>query len=767
MIIIKADRMNSPEQNKTVRLLKTKGRRSSSGSGSSYGSGTSLVGSPRPVGGRKSKSNRPTKGKQLKVLDEDGSDVTPQPLSQTDPEAPKRTMFFLDEGSDSETELGKTDSPTLLCSFTTTTFNVDNAATTQYTTKGSITSDHEESLSSSEMQRPQRFQLEEAERVEAVTEEMLEESVDICLTETETISLLYLPGRVLPEDAEDAAAQKERNRCYLELCKGKPGNDKFVERSMQTFDDAPKSKRIQTDTVATVDTGTMATNWDIYDSFNELDISTAVSESDNIESLMRTVSQGSKEHSKSSSTTGSTISSLPDIDMNGDGSQNSPDLQTVMQSKEFQHSLLIMERNVVANIFQSTLAAYRELPILQDPYRPEEHKVDIPKKPKDHPHPKVPPEKEALVSPALNHLWSFSCDLTQGCEVTCMGWHKESPDILAVGYNNSANTVKPGLICVWSLKSPTWPERVLYTDSAVTSLDFSAHSPSQIGVGMMDGTVALYNVANRQCVADSSNSSKKHVQQVCMVQWSQQESESNREEQEEVLVSVSADALVKKWFISSKGLECTDLFQLRNITKNTKKEPVSTKKKSQNVQKGGAAPGLCFDFHPVNSSLYLAGTREGLIHMCSFSNRQYYLETYDKHICPVNNIEWSPFSPDVFLSCSSDWTVQLWRRDKRTPILGFTSSQSAVYTARWSPRWPTVFAALKEEQLEIWDLKSSILDPIIVLRSSAEVELTDLLFCKEADAVVLGDSEGGVKVYQVNNIRAGKDHQVVRLEDII
>lgn len=40
-----------------------------------------------------------------------------------------------------------------------------------------------------------------------------------------------------------------------------------------------------------------------------------------------------------------------------------------------------------------------------------------------------------------------------------------------------------------------WPERVLHCDSAVTSLDFSANSPCQLAVGMLDGNVAIYNMS--------------------------------------------------------------------------------------------------------------------------------------------------------------------------------------------------------------------------------------------------------------------------------
>lgn len=48
---------------------------------------------------------------------------------------------------------------------------------------------------------------------------------------------------------------RERNVHYAELCKNRMGNDKYVIRSMQTFNGAPKTKQIQSDKIVMVDEG--------------------------------------------------------------------------------------------------------------------------------------------------------------------------------------------------------------------------------------------------------------------------------------------------------------------------------------------------------------------------------------------------------------------------------------------------------------------------------------------------------------------------------
>lgn len=64
-----------------------------------------------------------------------------------------------------------------------------------------------------------------------------------------------------------------------------------------------------------------------------------------------------------------------------------------------------------------------------------------------------------------------------------------------MGYGELASSPQePGLVCCWSLKNPTWPERTIRCGSAVTALDFSSSKPSQLAVGLQDGSIAIHNL---------------------------------------------------------------------------------------------------------------------------------------------------------------------------------------------------------------------------------------------------------------------------------
>ncbi|KAG7236648.1 hypothetical protein INR49_000625 [Caranx melampygus] len=65
-------------------------------------------------------------------------------------------------------------------------------------------------------------------------------------------------------------------------------------------------------------------------------------------------------------------------------------------------------------------------------------------------------DTESCKSPRLEHLWSFSCELTRGRRVSCMAWNMKY--------------------------------------QCCDSLDFSANSPRQLAVGLHDGTINIYNV---------------------------------------------------------------------------------------------------------------------------------------------------------------------------------------------------------------------------------------------------------------------------------
>ncbi|XP_071202305.1 dynein axonemal intermediate chain 4 [Salvelinus alpinus] len=729
------------------------------------------------------KSSVQTPKHTVQVFDENGKDVTPQPLYQPDPAAvmSKHSKIFASDTSGGtmsdfySTAYQTTTNASFAGPFTRSVFGSSTVSRGSQSTMESMNEEIEDPSSKRDISISlSDVQVRREEVKELIKEEMLDDVVDRYLIESETLWLLHMPAVSVSVDSEEAESVKERNNLYMELCKNRMGNDKYVERSMQTFNGAPKTKEVQSEAITMVDSATTATTWDMYDSFRSAGLGEAALSPDTDKaSVPEIVSNHRLDPTRAPERTMSVISTTSIASASSSRiemepfvvpSEDEPDPELILQSEKFQQDLFVMERIILENIYQPKLAAYRQLPTLEDPdsvpkvvptvvSRREESSLD----------------EESTLTPALERLWSFSCELTSGHNVSSMAWNKRNPDLLAVGYGQfDFKDQKSGLICCWSLKNPTWPERVFTCESGVTTLDFSASNASQLAVGMHDGSIATYNVESREKtpVIDSSDCAHKHTSPVWQVRWIDHERGASGEDKGETLISVSADGRISKWFLR-KGLDCIDLMKLKRTRNEKAKKQVGDKEKKSEALISRQAPGLCFDFHPTDSNIYLAGTEEGHIHKCSCSYNEQFLETYIAHKGPLYRITWSPFCSDVFLSCSSDWTIQLWRQDLFTPVLGFTSTQSAVYDVMWSPKCATVFGAVNEGRVEIWDLGASILDPTIVSLASPGVKLTSLLFATETDCILVGDSDGQVSVYQLKNLTVGEGTQVDALEDII
>ncbi|KAM3604374.1 uncharacterized protein V6R79_010198 [Siganus canaliculatus] len=709
-----------------------------------------------------------TSRQTVRVFDAEGSDVTPQLLHQPDPAAAhiRASRFFLDEIC-----AGSTPEPTTATGSFALPFSGSVLGSSRISSRSTIDSVNEE-IEESLSKRDTPFNFTEASGkrdagAEAGTETETEELIDVLISETDTISLLDIPNTVVSVDAEDADAITERNKQYVELCRNRMSSNKFMDRSMQTLNVGTKVKQVQSNSITLVDAGSTVTTWDMYHTMMSPECPEKEHPSPDPEKAKNpeaaAESGGGAEASvaaNSTSSTDSSSSSFRDgtVVAGGAGASAEDQLQQIATSEEFRYSLLVMERSIMGNIFQPKLAAYRGMPVSEDPDRPLK--------------PELEEDAETLRPPAAQRLWTFSCELSRGRSVSSMAWNKKNTDILAVGYGESGSRDQtPGLVCCWSLKNPTWPERVIHCGSAVTALDFSAQTPGQLVVGMQDGGVAIYNVQTQDrrpgAASSSRGCSKRHLSSVRQLRWVQQELSLTGEERTEALFSLAADGRIKKWFVSSKGLDCIELMKLKKVS-STKSRSMNWGEKKPDRPMATLIPGLCFDFHPADSGIYLVGSMEGLIHKGSCSNSQQFLETYRKHLSPVTGVTWSPLSPGLFLSCSLDASIQLWRQDQDRPLLSFACGQGAVRSVRWSPRRATVFGAISEDLLEIWDLNVSVLDPVLQQHAAAPgATMASLLFAAHSDCVLVGDSGGNVSVYQLHGLNATRSSQVDVLEDIV
>jgi len=127
------------------------------------------------------------------------------------------------------------------------------------------------------------------------------------------------------------------------------------------------------------------------------------------------------------------------------------------------------------------------------------------------------PSKEDSDEVSLSHLFKFKCDITDGRQVSCMDINVANPDLIAVSYGefdiDCTKTLKQGILAFWTLKNPTFPEKIIYHDHSITYCQFSKKNPHLIAIGDSHGNIAIFNVRSDDLkpIADSKDLEGKHT----------------------------------------------------------------------------------------------------------------------------------------------------------------------------------------------------------------------------------------------------------------
>eukprot|EP00040_Diaphanoeca_grandis_P028610 m.166042 g.166042 ORF g.166042 m.166042 type:complete len:854 (-) comp31412_c0_seq2:421-2982(-) len=363
-------------------------------------------------------------------------------------------------------------------------------------------------------------------------------------------------------------------------------------------------------------------------------------------------------------------------------------------------------------------------------------------------------EKVDPDAPYLDTLWEFSSELTQGRKVLCTTWNKTDGNILAAGYASTPD--KPtAIVCAWSYKNPKHPDRLYELPSTPCSVSFSTKWAGLLGVGLENGEVYVFDVGSPNtepvCTSKPLDVIYRHNQPVWGLTWVSQAQESTSE-LKDILVSACMGGSVRKWDLKTKGFVSSELMA---VNRATSKEPRVTSNAKSNhtayLKKEGSCMSL--SFYPQDPLMYLIGSEDGVVYKCSCSYSEQSLDTFVGHSGPVYAIKWSPFTPNVFLTCSADWTLRIWDEKTNTTLKVLQPSTTAVTDCAWSPRTPTVLAAVSNSGLAIWDLGVKDFDPIITLSSKTlKACPTTVLFSNTANAVTYGDDQGRIFVSMLCNM---------------
>jgi len=505
------------------------------------------------------------------------------------------------------------------------------------------------------------------------------------------------------EDMEKEAIVKEAERRKAEGgeaeaddARGLRNQFNFSERASQTLNPGLRERGTITEPPASVEYAAIATQWEIYDSYME-----------------------DQERQKQAKDKSKAKKPAEEKDDAAGGARDSDD---VVHSENLATAAKILERMANQNAFDDVTQDFKYWEDQSDFYR----------------------EGEGTLLP----LWKFQSERSKRKHVTTIKWNPSYDDMFAVGYG-SYDFMKQGsgLICGFSLKNPSFPEFTFTTETGVMCVDWHPTHTSLLCVGLYDGTVCVYDVHQTKNlpIFQSTVKTGKHTDPVWEVCWQEEDLAKNLN-----FFSISSDGRVTLWTLGKNNLEFSDVMELKLVSSGQEAQA------DDEASLCGLAGGCCFDFNRQSEHLFVVGTEEGKIHKCSKAYNSQYLETYDSHHMAVYTVRWNHFHPNVFLSCSADWTVKVWDHTAKNPRMSYDLNNQ-VGDVAWTPWSSTTFAACTSDgKVHVFDLNENKNEPMCEQKVVRKAKLTKLAFNinPRSPCLLVGDDHGCVSSLKLSpNLR--------------
>ncbi|CRK89851.1 CLUMA_CG003418, isoform A [Clunio marinus] len=360
----------------------------------------------------------------------------------------------------------------------------------------------------------------------------------------------------------------------------------------------------------------------------------------------------------------------------------------------------------------------------------------------------------------LNFLWCYKSEETNGKHVVAMCLCPANLNILAVAYGVYYLTDdvdrSSGDVLIWNCKNPVNPERSYRFKESVTAVEFSHKNPQLLAVGLYSGVVEVIDITennpneNSPSIAKSERKSSPGVEPVWKFEWVPNEDN-------EFILSVSQDGRAMKYELSSgpylTGYKLAYLDRVEGEVLG-----LSNKHKKEFVEANQHPQALCLKMIPMTDDMYMIGTDEGCIHIYSTKLPNQQIEMFQAHQGVVSVIDFSPFSPKIFLSSGSDCMIRIWIMNIYQPIFELSCDYDAVNSAYWSPIDSTIIASCTHRSINIWDLRQKDLKPIITQTFDDE-QLTIIKLSSSGNSLIVGDDTGKCHVYSLDKFSSSTSYQ--------
>ncbi|XP_020801574.1 WD repeat-containing protein 78 [Drosophila serrata] len=351
---------------------------------------------------------------------------------------------------------------------------------------------------------------------------------------------------------------------------------------------------------------------------------------------------------------------------------------------------------------------------------------------------------------------------------------RSNGDILAVGYGlysfSSQYVPTSGSVFLWSIKNASEPERAYYYNVPVTAISFSPFLPSLLAIGLYDGSVEVRDVSSLQDtpVAVSQRATSPGCAPVVAIRWIKQVDDNENDEDADIdpFLSLSQDGSVTRFrIIKSPFLLGFTQMVLERVEGHP--EGIFVHPHSRIRCESNRHPqGLSITTHPLHKDIYYVLTDEGCIHKCSINYQHQYLEVLRCHDGGVTVMEFSPWSPKLFLTCGNDWFVRVWIDGITRPLLELQDEMTPVHWAKWSPTHSTIIVAVNRESASMWDFRRNLLRPMSKHKMDSSFN-TVARFSHCGRTLVIGNERGNTLFNAINDMPFPPHFQYDELEKAI
>ncbi|KAF8629063.1 hypothetical protein AX15_003561 [Amanita polypyramis BW_CC] len=378
---------------------------------------------------------------------------------------------------------------------------------------------------------------------------------------------------------------------------------------------------------------------------------------------------------------------------------------------------------------------------------------------------------------------------TKNRSITDVDWSPKFPELSVTSYNkNPAALNEPdGIVAVWNLHLLERPEFVFHSQSDVLSVTFSPFHSNLVFGGTYSGQILLWDTRSKHLpVLKTPLSAAGHTHPVYAMQMVGTQNAHN-------LITSSSDGTVCSWLVDMLA-QPQETLELVHGGHNKTAEVAIT----------------CLDFPASETTTFWVGTEEGNVYQANRYDRagakaglnQH--EVYKGHAGPVTGLHFHPivgpvdFS-DLFLTCSVDWTVKLWRARSLgasaaaaaaaahggkvgssgvggmsgnigiSPIYSFDEADDYVYDVKWHPAHPAVFGMVDGSgKFDVWNLNTDTEVPTVQTTVGSGRALNKMQWDrKDGRRAAIGGSDGRLYVYDIGDMAIPRETEWADLQKTI